>query len=870
MTLANLNSLPPPPIKRSFRDLSDAEVADIEQAAALAWNGWTGSFGWDELLRSQRVLIVSEAGAGKTYECQAEQAKLWKAGKPAFFLDLATLSVSSVREMLSGDEEARLDAWLRSQSEIATFFLDSVDELKLTLGKFDQALKRLNKALAGQLGRTRIVITTRPVPIDRELIVRYLPIPVSSVAEPTAEAFADMVMDRGKKKPAEVAEFKAWRNVGLMPLSREQMREFAVLQGVTNVDALLADIRQRDAEEFAGRPQDLIELCSDWREHRRIRSHREQVETNVATKLKPSVKRKERAELPQETATEGASRLALAAMLTRKLTLRHSADSDSIHASEVALDVSKVLEDWSAEARATLLERPLFGFASYGRVRFHHRSVVEFLAARRLDALLTRGVSIKSIKRLLFTETAQGARTVRPSMRPVAAWLAVARDTIFEDTVALDPAVVLNHGDPQSLRPAQRIKALEAYVDQYSRGGWRGLSTPRIQVHRLASPELTNSLKRLWDQGIENPEVRELLLQIMASGRLGECADIAYAVAMDGTLTVHERSLAIEALLQIEDSRVDTLSSSVENNPALWPDTMAGRAMLDLFPRHMPVARLANILRRVREEPRSVGDLNYHLPREIETASLSPEYLDQLRQALTNLIIDNISWECDEFPHLQMKRPDLMAALVAACRRQAREGVSSEPWIQSSLLAIRLSDDEHTETEALAELRRALAVLPADARETAFWKEDAYLASLRQPNDAWNRVYDLLHYGGIHLDDKKDAAWVRKRLSDPNEPLDHREMMLWAEMVLLKRDATDHRELLESLKSFVSDAPSLTTIIDSRLKPSEGSAELRRMQTANSKRTKQAERRAAKAHASWVMFWSEIAPKKKTGRSFCR
>lgn len=410
-------------------------------------------------------------------------------GRARVFLDLATLAGSSVREMLGGDgEEERLEAWLRSQSEIATFFLDSIDELKLTLGKFDQALKRLNKALAGQLGRARIIITTRPVPIDRELIVRHLPIPVPAEAEPTAEAFADMVMDRGKKKPADDAAPKAWRNVGLMPLSRAQMREFAVLQRVPDPDALLADIRQRDAEEFAERPQDLVELCSDWREHHRIRSHREQVETNIATKLKPSIDRRERAELSQETAIEGASRLALAAMLTRKLTLRHSADSDSVHASEAALDVSKILQDWSAEARATLLERPLFGFASYGRVRFHHRSVVEFLAAKRLDALLSRGVSIKSIKRLLFTETAQAVRTVRPSMRPVAAWLALPRDTVFEDIVALDPAVVLDHGDPQSLRPAQRVRALEAYVVRYGRGGWRGLSTPRIQVHRFAEP----------------------------------------------------------------------------------------------------------------------------------------------------------------------------------------------------------------------------------------------------------------------------------------------------------------------------------------------------------------------------------------------
>lgn len=344
-------------IERSFRDLSDTELADIEKASARARISWTASFRWDELLHSQRILMVSEAGAGKTYESQAQQSKLWQAGEPAFFLDLATLAVNSVRDMLGGEEEERFEVWLRSQSEFATFFLDSIDELNLTLGKFDQALKRLNKALAGQLGRARIIITTRPVPIDREVIERYLPIPASGTAEPTAEAFADMVMERNKQKPEDNTKHKAWRNVGLMPLSGEQMRDFAVLQGVVDPDALLADVRQRDAEEFAERPQDLIELCSDWREHHRIRSHREQVETNIATKLKPSIERKERAELSEEMALEGSSRLALAAMLTRKLTLRHSAESDRVHASEAALDVSKILQNWSAEERTTLLGR---------------------------------------------------------------------------------------------------------------------------------------------------------------------------------------------------------------------------------------------------------------------------------------------------------------------------------------------------------------------------------------------------------------------------------------------------------------------------------------------------------------------------------
>src|SRR5665213_863663 len=83
-------------------------------------------------------------------------------------------------------------------------------------------------------------------------------------------------------------------------------------------------------------------------------------------------------------------------------------------------------------------------------------------------------------------------------------------------------------------------------------------------------------------------------------------------------------------------------------------------------------------------------------------------------------------------------------------------------------------------------------------------------------------------------------------------------MMLWTKMFQLNRDSTDHRELLEGLRLAVRDAPSLTTIIDNRLKPQKESAELRRMEAAHAKRTKRDEQSARKAHASWVTFWSEI------------
>jgi hypothetical protein len=847
----------PPSIQRLFRDLSDAEVADIEKASQLARVGWTGSFGWEELLRSQRILIVSEAGAGKTYECRTQQERLWNAGEAAFFLDLATLATGSVRDMLSVEEEWRFDEWRRSQSEVATFFLDSIDELNLTLGKFDQALKRFNKSLEGQLGRVRVVITTRPVPIDRALIERYLSIPIVSEAEPTAEAFADAVMDRKKKSDKE-PDVKAWRNVGLMPLSTKQMREFAAVENVSDPDALLDDIRLRDAEEFAQRPQDLIELCSDWREHHRIRTHREQVETNIATKLKSRTNRNERAQLSQEKAIESASRLALAAMLVRKLTLRHSAESDSVEATEAALDASRILPNLNGDERATLLERPLFGFASYGRVRFHHRSVVEYLAAKRIEVLLSRGISIKAAKRLLFTETAQGTRTVRPSMRPVAAWLALSRATVFDEIVAVDPVVLLDYGDPQSLTPPQRVKALEAYVSRYGGGGWRGLSTPRVQVHRFASPELGDAVNRLWLCDIENPEVRQLLLRIIGAGKISACANIAFEVAMGSERDRHERSLAIGALSKLNDPRMEQIARSLETDPGRWPDAVARHAMLDLFPEHLPAPRLAKILSRVKESPRTIGELNYQLPRAIENDNMSPQYLDELREALFDLIVEDATWKSNEFPHLRTGRSDLLAAHIAACRRQCVEGVRTSKWIASAQLAIRLGDDGQSNLDAKRDLGKALGGLSSDTREAAFWTEGAFLARLHQFKDAWNRVYDLSHSGGIQLDAEKDGAWIRRRLSDPKEPIDQREMMLWAEMALVSRGEPDYRKFLEGLKLFVADAPGLIAIVENRLKPLEGDAKFRKMEAEYQKRVKQEERKDAKAHASWVKFWREV------------
>lgn len=845
-------------IERSFQDIPDDKITEAEQTAFLLDLGWHKGSNWDDLLKSKRILIISEAGAGKTYECRVQRQALWAAGEPAFYVELANLARSNLRDLLSHEEETRFDAWHTTQSDIATFFLDSVDELKLSLGSFEQALKRLAKAIAGQLGRVRVIITSRPIPIDEQLFRDIMPVPDEADETSTSEEFANIAIARRPQKSSEEQIARDWRNVALLPLSDAQIKQMAIAEGVDDPDALLADIRQRNAEEFVRRPQDLIELCADWREHRRIRSHRDQVATNIAVKLKPRADRHEKAALSPNKASEGARRLALAATLSRKLTVRHSAEADRDgDQADAPLDPSSILHDWSQDERTTLLERSLFGFASYGRVRFHHRSVIEYLAAAHFLGLRERGMPIRSIKRILFTTTAQGNAVVKPSLRPVAAWIALCDDAIFEEVLRREPDVLLNYGDPESLTLGQRQRALRTYVERHSMGGWRGLRVPSVQLHRFATTDLGPEVKRLWEVGIENPEIREILLNLIGLGKMADCADIAYGIAFDASAPYGERIDALDALIHLNDPRLAAISTSLANDATLWANRLARAALLRLFPAQLTVELLCKALARITEKKRSVGDISWNLPRLIEHAALSPDTLDALRHGITELSVEGIAWNEEQWPHLASRRQFLLPALAATCLRQIQNGITTPEVMRSTAIALRLAEREYDHTEPAKKLAAALPGLALDARRLMFEADDAFLQGHYPQTDPFKRYIRLAsHRAALHLG-AADTGWVLASLADRGRSVDDRTMMLEA-AIRIRDENVEWTNHLAALKPHVADLPDLLERLDQLAKPQKPSAEELRWQREDAKRKKQEERRDAKAHASWVMFWREI------------
>ena len=845
-------------IERTFQNISQGSLGEADQQAFLVNLGWARGKSWQDLLRSRRVLIISEAGAGKTYECRQQAQLLRHAGEPSFFVDLTGLAKGGLRSQLDGEEEALLDAWLSSQSDVAWFFLDSIDELKLSLVSFELALKRFKKTIDGKLRQCRIIITTRPIPFDEQLVRRLLPVPPAPSCGPREETFAMIAMHGHQIRQDQDQHDSVvpdWRTVALMPLSDSQIREFARMQGIQDPEALLKDLQSRNAQEFARRPQDLIELCADWRDHERIRTHYDQVNANVRLKLQPRVDRLEPAELSVDQAIEGASRLALAMMVTRRMTIRHSAASD-VSRDEAALNPAIILSDWNQNEQRALLERPLFGFASYGRVRFHHRSVLEYLSAQRLRSLRSGGMSFRALKRLIFAET-RGRLIVRPSLRPVAGWLALFEDGIFEMLRDNEPTVLLDEGDPESLSRSLRSQALRAYVERHRQGGRRVHRVPPIQVHRFASPVLSDEIIRLWGKGIQNPEVRRILLNLIEAGRIGECASIVHEVAFDENAPAEERLDAVDAMAAIGDPRLADITASVAASEDAWPQRIAEGVVRRLFPRDFSIDQLCQSLGWMKQGKRRAADLNWYLTLLIAKTQFDPTDLAELRAGLVDLLSAGLCWK-KEWPHIFCDRPHLGGMLAAVCV-QGLDRAQTNDWFHASVLALRLHGRPHGKNEEHEALKEKLGNLAADANARFFWTADAFFQSLHAHSDPWERFAEItVHDGPVGLQADRDMDWIKVALGDAARSEKDRAMLLEAAM-FLRPSGEQWRDHVLGLKALVRDQDGLIATIDERLRRRTQSQEEQRWKKEQAEWKREQAQKDARNKADWMRFWREVA-----------
>ena len=606
---------------RRFCALTESEFEDDgERLFEWADTGFGPDIGWPELLEHSRVVLLAQAGAGKSEEMREQEGRLVRENKFAFYIPLERLDGTPVAETLSVEQEERLEQWKAHGNATAWFFLDAVDELKLTRCSFDQALLQLSRAIHGHLRRARIIVSSRPSDWrpngDLAVMLRRLSVPAKAAKAKVLnqeEAFIDGLRCNGSESVRDERESEApgtgtpVQRFAMLALTTEQIRRFAKGSGVVDTNAFLDEIGRQNAWAFAGRPLDLRELIGIWRLDRRLGMRAEQHEFNATAKLRVGPGRLDQDALADDRARHGAERLALALALTRTRSIRSPEQDVDSDWSVSVLDAAQILSDWNSAERKALLRRGLFDPATYGRVRFHHRSVQEYLAAKHLQTLVDRGMSTRKLFGLLFGEC-YGEKVVFPSMRAITAWLALWNPAVCNELVKREPKTLLSFGDPESLEPTVRKQLLRAFAAADGQERWRGLRSDIFQVRRFSHPDFALVIRECWEKGATNQEVRELLIQMVQLGPVEDCADLAHAVAMDTKENEYFRIDAVRALLACgRKDRAQEIANRILADPAFWPGKRVAIVAGDLFPEILSVSELVELMDRS-HQPSIEGD----------------------------------------------------------------------------------------------------------------------------------------------------------------------------------------------------------------------------------------------------------------------
>jgi hypothetical protein len=836
----------------------NASDASSEASFESRGNIYLGkTIGWSTLLESQRVLLVAEAGTGKTHECEAQAETLFQRGEAAFFLRLETAAANGIRSSLFGEVlKKRFDEWRASSSQIGYFFFDSIDELQLVHGDFRDALKRVHEDLEGALGRATVVVTSRPVDIDRRAFAEVLPVPKLAMDKGHGESFVRMALEG----PTDEDKHRSppFREVTLLPFSDEEIIEFARGQRVTNPDHLLAEIRARHAEDFARRPQDLIELCDGWRDYGKIRSHYEQLKSHVKARLRARAKRKEPAELTLDKARSGVQRLALAAILGRRLTIRHSAGADVEGSGDAPLVPDDLLSDFTPSEIETLLQRPIFAEGGYGRVRFHHRSVLEFLAANEINDLVSSGVlAVSAAKRMLFSLSDTQVLLPKPSMRPVAGWLAKMHPGIFDTVLKVEPSTLLLYGDPESLSEDQCAQALRAYVQRHGAGQWRGLEMPTLQLERLARQPLHQVVLEAWSAGIENPEVRQILLQLIAVGRYKQCADLAVAVAENKACNDRERYEALEALVALDDYRIDVLVEALASSQPGWGRRIGRWVAQNFYPSNVTEDQLVRLLTAA---PRAATRDDFFpsgMAAMIERVSISRDRLERLLPGLLALTRSLVVVDRD-VDSLNDRSGRLQASYIlrGLSVRLLKEGSRVPELIEAAVLGFRAAGDSSLDNERKHKLGELIDQLPADERRAVFDADFACVARLERRRSTQALFGRLMFQGPLRYSIEKDGPWVLRDLADVARDKAHRSLLLRMTTYLVHTHAPAE---IDPVRSAVKDSTALMSEFDELIKASVPTREMLEAQEQQRKRSERHSLKLVGYRAEWADFWKELA-----------
>ena len=502
------------PLRRRFIAWTDRETGDPEVISYLLGSG--EALTWKDLLSKHRVVVLAEAGSGKSTELH-EQARLSvAAGRYTFS---ATVQAVGGRGLASaiGMAASTLEEWQKSDQP-AWFFFDSVDEAKENNVRLDDAMRAIADGIKGGESRAHIVLSGRHTDWefrrDLEDLETQLGMPPADLVATTMNPNELVISTVRQDTKIDLPPAEAPLIVVMAGLDREQVKGFASGKGIADVPAFCRAMDKSNLWSLARRPHDLDWLVQYWGKRKEFGPLAVMLELGLKGRLVESDPRRGRNDPIDATrAMEALERIGAGLVLQRVRDIAIPEASLDLSDRRSGLDLAAILPDWTGQHRARLITRGVFTPASAGLTRLHNDNegvVRGFLAARWLKRLITANCPNAAVTDILFA-TIYDEHLVIPSMRQTAAWLSLWSSATAQEVISCDPQLLMDAGDPASLPLSVRKQALRAVVERIKQD--TELRRPnRDSLQRFAMPDMVPCVRSIWNEHGDAPAVRQLLL----------------------------------------------------------------------------------------------------------------------------------------------------------------------------------------------------------------------------------------------------------------------------------------------------------------------------------------------------------------------
>jgi len=846
-------------LNRRFIEWNDKELPDPEIRDAFGLS--EGGLGWDELLQKRRVVILAEAGSGKTTEMQ-ERARITAAnGSFSFFVAVEDVGRDGLERALSARDHQALCTWHISTGD-AWFFVDSVDEAKSRGIRLERVVRRLADGIAGAEQRAHIILSGRISDWEfrKDLMSLKTWLPVSSkVSKPEGTGEEELLrIIRQQRRPDEAPPALETPFVaGLAPLDRKRVRLFAQGKSAQNLDQFLETIEAANLWHFARRPLDLDWLVRFWQSEGRLGSLAEMVERSTTERLKETNTDRARGDtLDSAAARHAVERVGAAMVFGRRETIAIP-DAEVTLTSDSALQLCEILPDWSPGNRSLLLSRPIFDPATLGRARFHNDNegvVRGYLTARWLSRLRSANLPTRALFDLLFAKS-YGLEVIRPSEMETVAWLSLWDRDVANEAIRRRPLLLFESGDPASLSPRVRRDALVALVGVLAKGDHELPLLDNSKLRRFAQYDLGSVVTALWPQYRTNNEAAELMLRLVWLGALKECAQLAYDAAFDKTLEPTARIFAARALLATGDEAArKRYAELAKAEKATLPPGMVRYTIGDLFPGVIGVQDLLEIL--ATDNPTRDGGLGFELEGPVLVKKLDDaSEIEELLRGLLTLISGELR-EHSHYPPTKQEEAYFPAIAEATLHLLQLSPPDTAPEIAIDALLLicnrrHLAAPLRNTTEAaLTEVHRTSA-----RRRTAFWRAAQSFRSSEHVQSKIDQLWQLGFFGYAHGLQIEDVDWL---LTDGLTKEENDRRLAVNSALTLYRSAGEPAGMLEKISSAVRSDPVASEVYRELTEAQEPSPEFQQMERESQRIDRLNQVAQAKRDQSWIDFIRQL------------